>query len=73
MINKKNKDFVLIKDNFISKSECDILIKKYKNLVASNDDYYGYSSHFINDICFSKQLELIIKNYSQQLCLLINT
>lgn len=63
--NKKNKNFVLIEDNFLSTKECDLLIEKYKNLTTIDDNYYGYSSYFTNEISFSKQLKSIIKKYSE--------
>ena len=58
---EKNKDFTLIQDNFLSNNECDELVVKYKNLTSEFDNNkYGYSSYFTNNITFADQLKKLI-------------
>ena len=63
---EKNKDFTLIQDNFLSNNECDELVEKYKNLTSEFDNNkYGYSSYFTNNITFSDQLKKLIDTYTE--------
>ena len=63
---KKHKDFTLVQDNFLSNNECDELVEKYKNLTSEFDNNkYGYSSYFTNNITFSDQLKTLIDTYTK--------
>ena len=43
------KDFVYIKDNFLTDDECDQIISTYKPKVDGYVDYTGYNSFFITE------------------------
>lgn len=62
-MNKLNKNFVLIKDNFLSFEKCDYVIKKYKDKTTKKDSYSGYNSYFIKEYNFLTKLPEMINEY----------
>ena len=60
------KDFVYIKDNFLTTDECDHIIETYKSKVDGFVEYTGYNSFFITEnIPFVDKIISITDEYVQ--------